>query len=863
MPSVEGGERPGVAAAHALESAAPQPGGPTDAAQPNGVTGQPKHSTGNAPTDHSPTNHTSTNHSPATLSAGTHSTLIIEEGVFRARLRRPRDILGAILALLVASAAVAIAYAAKATSAAIDNDLQAVQGGLPSLVALLINALAGLGMTLLPMAAAVSMLLRRRGRQLLESILALTLATIVLNVLSSLVITYGSARLNNALSGMPAGSVALGSPTQPLLGGMVAFVVTARLLSRPRWNIIASLVIGSAAFVTLVSAPTTAAAIGASIALGIAIGLLVRYALGTPTTRPSGADVATTLVNGGFPLVMLRAEGGHEAGRRYQAVTVGGQALAIVVLDRDLEGSGVFNTIWRAIRLRESDRPRNELSMRAELDRAALMAYAAQAGGVPTPRLRMAAQVNADASLLAYEVARGRQVPISATPQSDAPTDAELDAAWRAAAALQSALIAHRRLSPEAIQYAGADTQLTILEGGSVAASDVLLRVDLAELLTTQALQTDVSRALASARRVVGDEAILRALPAMQKVAFSSGTRAALRVRKEVLADLREELLAVNPQIDVQPINLERVRLRTVLTVVLGTLAGYLLLSQLAQVNLQKILSTADWRWAGLALGLSALTYVGATLALSGFVSEPLRFWKTFQAQLAASFATLVSPPTLGAVAVNGRYLNRAGLPPAAAAATIGVSQVAAFIVHILLLLLMGVAAGTQTDLDFDPPRGAIIGLGLAALVLGGLTSISAVRTWLATRIRPMVDQVVPRLLTVAQRPAKLVEGFGGILLLNLAYCLCLLACCRAFTDSLTVAAISFVYLAGSTLGQAAPTPGGLGVVEAALAAGLTAAGMESGVAVSAVLLFRLLTFWLPIFPGWLSFRSLANQDLL
>ncbi|MGB7982309.1 MAG: lysylphosphatidylglycerol synthase transmembrane domain-containing protein [Candidatus Nanopelagicales bacterium] len=234
------------------------------------------------------------------------------------------------------------------------------------------------------------------------------------------------------------------------------------------------------------------------------------------------------------------------------------------------------------------------------------------------------------------------------------------------------------------------------------------------------------------------------------------------------------------------------------------------------------------------------------------------RIWR--RAQFAASLATLVSPPTLGTVAVNARFLNRSRLPPAAAAATVGVAQVAAFIVHVGLLVLFGIAAGTLADLQFNPPRAVIIGVGVLALVIGGLASVSHVRRWLANRIRPMAEQVVPRLATVAQRPAKLVEGFGGILLLNRAYCLCLVASVRAFSDSLTIAAICFVYLAGSTLGQAAPTPGGLGVVEAA---GLTAAGMNAALTVSATLLFRPVTFWLPTVPGWFAFRNLTNKGLL
>ena len=60
---------------------------------------------------------------------------------------------------------------------------------------------------------------------------------------------------------------------------------------------------------------------------------------------------------------------------------------------------------------------------------------------------------------------------------------------------------------------------------------------------------------------------------------------------------------------------------------------------------------------------------------------------------------------------------------------------------------------------------------------------------------------------------------------------------------------------APSLIAAAAPTPGGLGALEAALVAGFTGVGMESGVAVAAVLSYRLVTYWLPILPGWISFH--------
>jgi uncharacterized protein (TIRG00374 family) len=74
---------------------------------------------------------------------------------------------------------------------------------------------------------------------------------------------------------------------------------------------------------------------------------------------------------------------------------------------------------------------------------------------------------------------------------------------------------------------------------------------------------------------------------------------------------------------------------------------------------------------------------------------------------------------------------------------------------------------------------------------------------------------------------------------------------------------VALAYLGGSAVGAASPTPGGLGAVEAALVAGLTALGAPAGPAIAAVLMFRLATFWLPIAPGWFAFRRLRRSGAI
>lgn len=77
------------------------------------------------------------------------------------------------------------------------------------------------------------------------------------------------------------------------------------------------------------------------------------------------------------------------------------------------------------------------------------------------------------------------------------------------------------------------------------------------------------------------------------------------------------------------------------------------------------------------------------------------------------------------------------------------------------------------------------------------------------------------------------------------------------------MSAIAIVYLIGAVVQSAAPTPGGLGAAEAAFIGGLTAVGMPSEQAVASVLLFRLLTFWIPVIPGWVAMTWLQRTEAL
>jgi uncharacterized membrane protein YbhN (UPF0104 family) len=330
-----------------------------------------------------------------------------------------------------------------------------------------------------------------------------------------------------------------------------------------------------------------------------------------------------------------------------------------------------------------------------------------------------------------------------------------------------------------------------------------------------------------------------------------------------VLPALRKLLLAAVPGAEVSPVRLARIRLRTLVTMVATVIAAYLLAGELERESLTSVLHKSDWRWSIVALALSAATYAAAALSLSGFVADRLPFFRTMLAQVAGSFVTLVTPAAVGGAALNIRYLQRRKIPAAVAAASVGVAQVVAFALHLMLLVVLAAIAGSSAKENIQPPQWAWYVLAGLVVVALAVAAIPATRRVLRARVSPMFGQVLPRLLEIAQHPRKLALGIGGALLLSATYIGCLAACVAAFGRTVPIASIGVVYLTGSAIGSILPTPGGLGGVEAALTAGLTAAGVPGAAAVSAVLLFRLLTFWLPVPFGWAALHYLERQQAL
>jgi uncharacterized protein (TIRG00374 family) len=781
---------------------------------------------------------------------GASVSCVVEEPDQPGQVHRRVDLARAVLAGIGVVLVLLIARFATSTSEGLDSDVQVAAGLLPTLflpVAAFITTLAAL---VLPIVLAVDAGVRRQFREFVHGLIAFAITAVIAFGLEWWIQNGATDELRRSLVGT-AGTAAVPA----FLAGGIALFSVVETRSRPRIRGLIWVAVGLGVIANVLSG-ATALSMLLTLLLGRAVGMTTRFALGTPNLRPTGEEIAATLAGAGFPPSRLTLVSDDHV-RTYSALTPGGP-LDVRVYDRDREGVGLLPAAWRAIRVREAIQRPVPRTMRQAVDRASLMALATERAGVSTPRLLAAREVDEDAIVTLLTHVQG--VPLSETTDV---SDAQLDAIWDEMRHVRESGLAHGELAARNVLLDGRHVNLIGWDAGEVASSRLRRDVDVAELLVTCALHVGPERAVASAMRVLGKAPVVRATALLQPIALSSATRADLKGRRELLGQLRDQIRGQAPSAEVPEVQLERLSPRTVFIAVAGALGAYVLLSQLGSVDLVEVISEADWAWGGVALLFSLVTYLAATMILIGFVSVPLRWLRTFLAQLAASFTSLVTPPAIGGLAVNVRYVNRAGAPVSVASAQVGVAQVGQFVVHLALLAIAIVITGVNTGSDLVPSERVLF----VGLILLGLTVflflLPPIRRRIVGLVQPLLQQVIPALLDVAQTPKKLTLGLGGNLLLNVAYILCLYASLQAFGVSAPLSAVAVVYLAGAALGSAAPTPGGLGAVEAALVAGLTAVGIPSSVSVPGVLLFRLVTFWLPVAPGYLSLGYLQRKGAL
>jgi uncharacterized protein (TIRG00374 family) len=272
--------------------------------------------------------------------------------------------------------------------------------------------------------------------------------------------------------------------------------------------------------------------------------------------------------------------------------------------------------------------------------------------------------------------------------------------------------------------------------------------------------------------------------------------------------------------------------------------------------------------WFVVMVAAEAASY-GCMWLLIGLCLGSSRYFVIGTAQVAGNAVSKVVPggSPMGA-AMQYRMLVGAGMD----AARIGTGLAAASLINVATLFALPVLAlpaivgGVAVDRGLA--RAAWLGVALFVLLVGGgavlllldkpigaaARSIERIHNMLLRR-RPKMTDLGARLTaerdgvrtTLGEQWAQAILRSAGNVLFDY---LALLAALVASGAKPTASLVLLAYVASVVLGMIPITPGGLGFVEAGLAAMLVLAGVPGPSATLATLAYRLVSYWGPILVG-------------
>ena len=278
---------------------------------------------------------------------------------------------------------------------------------------------------------------------------------------------------------------------------------------------------------------------------------------------------------------------------------------------------------------------------------------------------------------------------------------------------------------------------------------------------------------------------------------------------------------------------------------------------------------TEPW-WLVVALALQAATYL-AQGEVWRCVGRAARFSISLATAYALSLAKLFADQALPSGGISGvvvvaRSLEALGMPRPAAMSAVVVNTASNYIVYVLgLAVALAFLVHDQTHAIVAPVAIVFslfaVGVTVAVLALSGRGSTVGAEGFARlrpTRLLKVLGDADPHL---ARNPRLLGEASAyqiAIVLLDAATVWVLI---QALGATASPSGVFASFMVSRLLRTVGVLPGGLGTFEAASVLTLTMAGVSVPVALAATLLFRGLSFWLPMLPGlWFSRHAMTRR---
>lgn len=775
--------------------------------------------------------------------------------------RHPADTARFIVATIACTAAIALTRAEPEAIRQLSVDLVLLFDQLPELVARVLVGSVQVAALVAPLAA---LLFARRGRwaEIGTATAAGLMAALAARGLNSALDEYVPPQVIDAAR-QPSWITGSAFPSGAYVAATAAALTVIAPLLTHSWRRVAWWAIGIVSFARVLTAVEAPLNLVATYALGVAVGSAALMIVGAPSRRPSPAQVAAALATAGVDAQVEISPATNAHGAGYVAATASGP-LYVKVIGRDQRDADLLARFVRAVRVKgvEDDRP---VGPRLSVEREALNTLMAAKAGVSVADVVALGETDDRGAFIAL-------VEVDGTPLTELSeeqlSDHLLRAAFEQLAMLHRARIAHRWASADHFLLR-ADGSLVLLDfrWAETAAHDEPLAGDLAELLTSLSVRVGVERAVAAAATVYSHDELAASLPLLQPLAVSTTTRRNLRGRKQLLGELRTAVQTTAGVEKYEMMELQRLSLRKVISFVAFLVVANLMLGFVSDFGaIWQELKGADFTKVPLMVVMVVGTYAAGAMSLMGSVNIRLPFIRTTVIMFAQSFLNRFIPANAGGMALRARYLQRSGVDLVVAAASVGLTSGASGIIQVLTAMLFFIWAGSSVEdtSSFSLPSSqTLLVVVVVLLAVIGIVAATAFGRRMIAKLRLEVGALLKELAILAKRPSKMLLLFGGPFISKVLSILMLAQSLRAFGVETNFAQLGAMYITATTVAAAAPTPGGVGAIEAALSAGLIGLGIDPATAVAVVVFFRVLTYWMPVPPCWLALRYVQRHDIV
>ncbi len=612
-----------------------------------------------------------------------------------------------------------------------------------------------------------------------------------------------------------------------------------------------------------------------SLAIGWGATAVVRLIFGSPLGLPSTDDVRLLLEELGIQVSNVHpvrrqvwGVAKYEATETRPADPPG--PIGIAVYGRDAADAKLLTKAGRFLLYRDSG-PSLTVTRLQQVEHEAYLTLRAGQAGVAVPEIVEAGTAGPSKDALVVS-----RLPAGmALSEADAAdiSDVTLDDLYRQMLTLRKARIAHGAISGDTLLVDSTAKTIVVTDfrnAISNASPDQLDR-DMAGAIAATAVVVGAERAADAAARCLTAEMLAGALQHLHKPALDPAQARGLRGKRGLLEDVRKRA-AQAKSIDV-PTLMEprRVSVPTLIMIVGTLIGGWALIGVLIDVS--KSFDTvigADWLWVVVAAILAQLAYVASAVEGIGSVSGPLPFGRTVAVEVAKAFSALAGG-TAAIFATRVRYFQQQGYDSSVALSSGAIMATASWIATAVLFLISLPFAWGSLNFEVTPESGGnsklvwiiLAVVVLVALVAGLALAVPRLRRLAAEKMRPTLSSIWGNLKTVASSPGKLVLLLGGAFGRDLLVAMALSVSLRAFGDHLRLPTLIVVITLAAMIGGIAPSPGGLGVVEAGMILGLTAAGVSEADATAAVFIQRLFSSYLPPIWGWITLVWMRKREYL